>query len=123
MAICEDCFPGLLFTGVIVNVRTTLGAITLERTTVSKYHHAPGMVSMARGAGADTATSDFFILLNDQPSLDFGGMRFDDGQGAAAFGYISSESMETVRKIQAQPTEGQALTPPITILIAKRVNP
>jgi hypothetical protein len=46
-----------------------------------------------------------FILLNDQPSLDFGGMRFDDGQGAGAFGYGSPDSIETVRKIQAQPTE------------------
>jgi peptidyl-prolyl cis-trans isomerase A (cyclophilin A) len=189
--ICEDCFPGLLFSGVIVNMRTTLGdiviavdtrrapvtaanflkyvdggfytngrfhratradnyavslpnrplleciqaginsdrrgeafpPIALERTTVTKYHHAAGIVSMARGAGADTATSDFFILLNEQPSLDFGGMRFDDGQGAAAFGDISPDSMETVRKIQAQPTQGQSLTPPIAILSAKRVTP
>lgn len=72
---------------------------------------------------AVSTTSDFFILLNDQPSLDFGGLRFDDGQGAAAFGYVSPDSMETVRKIQQQPVEGQNLKPPIAILSATRTWP
>jgi peptidyl-prolyl cis-trans isomerase A (cyclophilin A) len=52
---------------------------------------------MARGAGADTATSDFFILLNDQPSLDFEGRRFDDAQGAAAFGRVVA-GMDVARR-------------------------
>jgi hypothetical protein len=45
--------------------------IPLERTSITGLKHVVGTVSMARGA-ADSATSDFFILLNDQPSLDFG---------------------------------------------------
>jgi peptidyl-prolyl cis-trans isomerase A (cyclophilin A) len=96
--------------------------IPLERTSVTGLRHVTGVVSMARGTGADTAMSDFFILLNDQPSLDFGGKRFDDQQGAAAFGHVVS-GMDVVRKIQQQPTEGQNLKPPITILGAQRVNP
>jgi peptidyl-prolyl cis-trans isomerase A (cyclophilin A) len=96
--------------------------IPLERTSVTGIKHVAGIVSMARGAEADTATSDFFILLNDQPSLDFGGKRFDDEQGAAAFGRIV-DGMDVVRKNQGQPTEGQSLTPPITIISAKRVTP
>jgi peptidyl-prolyl cis-trans isomerase A (cyclophilin A) len=96
--------------------------IPLERTSVTGLKHVVGTVSMARGTGADTATSDFFILLNDQPSLDFGGKRFDDEQGAAAFGRVVS-GMDVVRKIQQQPTTGQSLTPPIAIISAKRVNP
>jgi peptidyl-prolyl cis-trans isomerase A (cyclophilin A) len=84
--------------------------------------HVVGTASMTGGTGADTATSDFFILLNDQPSLDFGGKRFDDAQGAAAFGRIVS-GMEVVRKIQHQPTTGQSLTPPMANISAKRVNP
>jgi peptidyl-prolyl cis-trans isomerase A (cyclophilin A) len=79
-----------------------------------------GTVSMARGTGADTATSDFFILLDDQPSLDFGGMRFDDGQGGAAFGRVVS-GLDVVRKIQHEPVEAQALKPPVPILSASRV--
>jgi peptidyl-prolyl cis-trans isomerase A (cyclophilin A) len=95
--------------------------IPLERTSVTGLKHVAGVVSMARGA-ADTATSDFFILLNDQPSLDFGGRRFDDEQGAAAFGRVVA-GMDVVRKIQRQPTNGQSLEPPIGIISAKRVTP
>jgi peptidyl-prolyl cis-trans isomerase A (cyclophilin A) len=94
--------------------------IPLERTSVTRLRHVVGTVSMARGA-PDSATSDFFILLNDQPSLDFGGKRFDDGQGAAAFGRVIS-GMDVVRKIQQQPTKGQSLEPPITIIRADRVT-
>jgi len=94
--------------------------IPLERTSVTGLKHVAGTVSMARG-GPDSATSDFFILMNDQPSLDFGGRRFDDAQGAAAFGRVVS-GMDVVRKIQQQPVKGQNLDPPITILDATRVT-
>ena len=94
--------------------------IPLERTSVTGLKHVVGIVSMARG-GPDSTTSDFFILLNDQPSLDYGGKRFDDEQGAAAFGHVVS-GMDVVRKIQQQPTNGQSLEPPITILSATRVK-
>ena len=96
--------------------------IPLERTSVTGIKHVTGVVSMARGTAADTATSDFFILMNDQPSLDFGGKRFDDAQGAAAFGHVVS-GMDVVRKIQQQPAQGQNLDPPITILGAIRLTP
>lgn len=75
-------------------------AIPLERTSVTGLKHVAGTVSMARG-GPDTATSEFFILLDDQPSLDFGGKRFDDEQGAAAFGRVLA-GMDVVRTIQQQ---------------------
>lgn len=93
--------------------------IPLERTSVTGLRHVVGTVSMARAPAADTARSDFFICLDDQPSLDFGGKRFDDGQGAAAFGRVVA-GMDVVRKIQQQPVEKQALTPPIPITKAAR---
>jgi len=89
-------------------------AIPLERTSVTGIKHVTGVVSMARGTGADTATSDFFVLLDDQPSLDFGGLRFDDGQGGAAFGHVLS-GLDVVRKIQQQPVDGQNLAAPVSI--------
>ena len=103
-------------------------AITLERTSVTGILHKDGVVSMARGA-PDSATSGWFITINDQPSLDFGGARNPDGQGFAAFGRVVS-GMDVVRKIQASPsstnmstnTEAQRLTPPIRILKVARVN-
>ena len=66
---------------------------------------------MARD-GPDTATSDFFICIGDQPSLDFGGKRNPDGQGFAAFGRVVL-GMDVVRRIQAAPAHGQALEPPV----------
>ena len=96
-------------------------AIPLERTSVTAIKHVTGAVSMARGTGADTATSDFFVLLDDQPSLDFGGLRFDDGQGGAAFGHVLS-GLDVVRKIQQQPVDGQNLAAPVTIRAAWRVG-
>jgi peptidyl-prolyl cis-trans isomerase A (cyclophilin A) len=95
--------------------------IPLERTSVTGLTHVIGTVSMARGAEADTATSDFFILLNSQPSLDFGGKRFDDAQGAAAFGRVVS-GLAVVQTIQREPTDGQSLKPPITIVRATRLQ-
>ena len=90
------------------------GTIALERTSVTGLKHVVGTVSMARGAAADTATSDFFILLDEQPSLDFGGKRFDDAQGGAAFGRVIA-GLDVVRKIQQQPVTQQNLTPPVLI--------
>jgi peptidyl-prolyl cis-trans isomerase A (cyclophilin A) len=89
-------------------------AIPLERTSVTGLLHRDGTISMARD-GPDTATSDFFICIGDQPSLDFAGKRNPDGQGFAAFGRVV-KGMDVVRKIQAAPAEGQVLTPPVRIL-------
>jgi peptidyl-prolyl cis-trans isomerase A (cyclophilin A) len=87
--------------------------VPLERTSVSGLRHLDGTLSMARD-GPDTATSDFFICIGDQPSLDFGGKRNADGQGFAAFGRVSG-GMDVVRRIQAAPADGQSLTPPVGI--------
>jgi len=85
-------------------------AIPLERTSVTGLKHVVGTVSMARAQAADTARSDFFICLDDQPSLDFGGKRFDDGQGGGAFGRVV-KGMDVVRRIQRQPTNEKGETP------------
>jgi peptidyl-prolyl cis-trans isomerase A (cyclophilin A) len=87
--------------------------VPLERTSVTGLRHLDGTLSMARD-GPDTATSDFFICIGDQPSLDFGGKRNPDGQGFAAFGHVVG-GMDVVRRIQAAPADGQSLTPPVRI--------
>lgn len=97
-----------------------LAPISLERTSVTGLKHLNGAVSMARG-GPDTATSDFFICIGDQPALDFGGKRNPDGQGFAAFGTVTS-GMDIVRRIQQSPAQGQTLTPAIVILSITRVR-
>ncbi len=65
---------------------------------------------MAR-AEPGTATSSFFICVNDQPELDFNGRRNPDGQGFAAFGRVIA-GMDTVKKIQAMEAENQYLKKP-----------
>jgi len=95
-------------------------AIALERTNVTGLRHTDGAISMARGQ-PDSATSGWFVCINDQPSLDFGGARNPDGQGFAAFGRVT-QGMDVVRKIQRAPnTDAQRLTPPIKILKAARM--
>ena len=95
-------------------------AILLERTSVTGIPHTDGTISMAR-SGPDTAVSDFFICIGDQPSLDFGGARNPDGQGFAAFGRVVA-GMDVVRAIHKAPAEGERLTPPVVITRASRVR-
>ena len=100
--------------------QTGFPAIPIERTSVTGLRHTDGTVSMARDT-ADTATSDIFICIGDQPELDFGGRRNADGQGFAAFGRVVA-GMDVVKAIQAAPVAAtaQTLTPPIRILKAVR---
>jgi peptidyl-prolyl cis-trans isomerase A (cyclophilin A) len=95
--------------------------IALERTNLTGLRHLDGTVSMARD-GPNTATSDFFICIGNEPALDYGGKRNPDGQGYAAFGRVVS-GMDVVKKILGSPARGQNLTPPIRILKATRIAP
>ena len=88
--------------------------ISLERTNETGLSHTDGTISMARD-GPDTATSDFFVCIGDQPALDFGGKRNDDGQGFAAFGKVT-RGMDVVRLIQTARAREQRLTPAIEII-------
>ena len=97
--------------------RQGFAPIRLERTRDTGLRHRDGTVSMARDE-PDTATSDFFVCIGDQPELDFGGKRNPDGQGFAAFGRVV-KGMDVVRRIQLAPADGQPLTPPVPILSAQ----
>ena len=95
--------------------------ITLERTRDTGLNHRAGTISMARG-GPDTATSSFFIVTQDTPSLDFGGARNPDGQGFAAFGRLI-DGLDLARRIQMSPADGQEqLTPPVVIRSVRLVG-
>jgi peptidyl-prolyl cis-trans isomerase A (cyclophilin A) len=95
--------------------------IPLERTIVTGLKHVTGTVSMARKDAADSATSDFFICVDDEPSLDYGSKRYADGQGFAAFGRVV-KGMTVVRRIQQQPVKAQALDPPVPITRISRLQ-
>ncbi|MDH4066332.1 MAG: peptidylprolyl isomerase [Acidobacteriota bacterium] len=100
--------------------RPGFGSIPLERTSTTGLRHMDGAISMARNT-TDSASSDFFICIGDQPSLDFGGARNEDGQGFAAFGRVT-RGMDVVRAIQHGATNDreQLRAPVIITRIARR---
>lgn len=87
--------------------------IKLETTEETGLFHKNGTISMAR-SDPDSATSSFFICINDQPELDYGGKRNPDGQGFAAFGKVT-RGMDVIKVIQAQSELDQFLIEPVRI--------
>ena len=96
-----------------------LPPIVHETTEKTGILHKEGTISMARNEPG-TATSEFFICIGDQPSLDFGGNRNPDGQGFAAFGKVI-KGMDVVRKIQKLPETDQYLNKKVKILEVKLI--
>lgn len=91
-----------------------------ETTNITGLKHLSGTISMARDEPG-TASSEFFICVQDQPSLDFGGKRHGDGTGFAAFGKVI-EGMEVVKLIHKEKRTEQRLNPPIKINFIRRIN-
>jgi peptidyl-prolyl cis-trans isomerase A (cyclophilin A) len=91
----------------------SISPIVHEPTTLSGIRHTNGVISMARDQPG-SASSEFFICIGDQPSLDYGGGRNPDGQGFAAFGKVTS-GMEVVKAIQSLPDSAQRLVEPVRI--------
>ena len=78
-----------------------------ETTKKTGIKHEDGTISMAR-LEPGTASSEFFICINDQPELDYGGKRNPDGQGFAAFGQVV-KGMDLVKNIQKMNSKDQFL--------------
>jgi peptidyl-prolyl cis-trans isomerase A (cyclophilin A) len=64
-----------------------LPGIAHETTKDTGILHLDGTISMARFEPG-SADGSFFFCIKDQPELNFGGKRYDDGLGFAAFGQI-----------------------------------
>lgn len=97
-----------------------LDSIEIETTKSTGLLHKDGTLSMAR-SGPNSATSEFFICINNQPALDYGGARNPDGQGFAAFGKVTN-GMDVVKKIQSQKDTSQYLVKPVKIYEISRVE-
>lgn len=95
----------------------SLPPVKHESTNLTGIKHLNGTLSMARNEPG-TAGSEFFICINDQPELDYGGRRNPDGQGFAAFGRVI-KGIEVVRKIQNLPSTNQMLNQFVKILNVK----
>ena len=102
--------------------------IAHEPTSQTGLNHLRGAVSLARNMPG-SATSAFFICIEDSPVLDHGGLRAEDGEGFAVFGRVVS-GMDVVDKIWAAKTSadsddpymaGQVIDSPIAIHEARLV--
>ena len=108
------------------------GAVPIahETTTETGLSHTRGAISMARD-DVGTASSEFFIVVNDSTNLDAGaGGRNPDEAGYAVFGYVT-DGMDVVDAIWMSPTGAedapdgysqQWLDPAVTIHGISTVN-
>lgn len=87
--------------------------IAHEPTSKSGLSHTTGIVSMARKE-AGSASSEFFICIGDQSTLDYGRRGTEDSLGMAAFGKVI-EGMEVVKSIHNEPANGDRLIKPVII--------
>lgn len=96
----------------------SLQGIPHESTNITGILHKRGTVSLAR-QDTGTATTEFFILLEDDEGYDYGGNANPDKQGYAAFGRVV-KGMDVVNKIYNQPTTNQRFQKSIPIYSIKR---
>jgi peptidyl-prolyl cis-trans isomerase A (cyclophilin A) len=104
--------------GALLRPEKAFPPIAHETTEATGLRHEDGTVSMARSSPG-SATSSFFICLNGQPELDFGGKRNPDGQGFAAFGRVLEGGR---RPHDPGRRPRQTLKPPVKIISAARVR-
>jgi peptidyl-prolyl cis-trans isomerase A (cyclophilin A) len=120
-------FPTDFNTGIIqggiwqaaTKLHAPVPGIVHESTRQTGLSHTDGTISMAR-KDTGTATTEFFICIGDQSSLDFGKGGNSDGQGFAAFGKVF-KGMDIVRKIQSQKSHGENFDEKIGIREIKRL--
>lgn len=108
-----DYNSGLIQGGVWPNLKSVAG-IGHEPTTLTGLTHTSGTLSMAR-TGIGTATTEFFICIGDQTSLDARRSGTNDSLGFAAFGKVL-HSMDIVRSIQATESTGDQFNKKINII-------
>ncbi len=99
--------------------KPTRAPIALESKT--GLSNVRGTLAMARTGVPDSATSQFFININDNLFLDQANAR--DGHGYAVFGKVVS-GMEVVEKIKAVPTQavGPHQNMPVTPVILRKAT-
>lgn len=114
--------PGIIQGGIWpdTNIKGfTIPGIPHESTKQTGLSHTNGTISLARTAPG-TASTEFFICINDQTQFDSGATATGDKQGFAAFGRVYV-GMEIVKKIQEQQSQGEYFTKKIAIVKIKKL--
>ena len=104
--------PGFMIQGGDPNTKTSDrsswgmgGPSTSVKAEFNDIHHAKGVLSMARSADPDSAGSQFFIMVDEYPSLN---------HQYSAFGKVVT-GQEVADKIVAKPTDGDLAVDPVAI--------
>ena len=114
--------------GGLTDPAKALPPVPHENTDETGIRHLDATLSLARGEPGSASGATFFITVGDQPGLDFGGARNQDGLGFAAFGRITSgmnvvhgiHQMESTAPTDNAYLQGQLLNEPVTIRKAYR---
>ena len=93
--------------GGLLGEQKSLPPVAHETTEATGLRHVDGALSLARTDPGTGSAAAFFIVLDNQPSLDYGGKRNPDGQGFAVFGRVV-EGMDVVRRINAMQADAAA---------------
>ena len=126
LKLLPDPLTGLIQGGIKNDPARSFPPIAHESTKVTGLSHKNGAISMAR-YDPGTATSEFFIIIGDVPSLD-AEVKEGGDPGFAVFGHVA-DGMDTARKILAAPVsatagegqmKGQMLDPEVAIVTARR---
>ena len=96
----------------------SIPGIIHEPTNQTGLSHTDGTISLAR-TSPGTASTEFFICVEDQTQFDQGG-RSVDTLGFAAFGKVF-KGMDIVRKLQKLPSRGENFEKKIKIENIKRL--
>jgi peptidyl-prolyl cis-trans isomerase A (cyclophilin A) len=99
--------------------QVSITVIPHETTKQTGILHKNGTISLARNAPG-TASTEFFIVIGDQPAYDYGGDANADGQGFAAFGSVI-QGMDVVKQIHEQPDNETNFKPPLPITDIVRI--
>ncbi len=91
-----------------------------EPTNETGLSHKKWCVSLARYGIGETYGS-FFIVMRDEPELDYGGARHPDKQGFAVFGKVTT-GKKNVKAMFLKAEENEFLTNRIQILTARCIH-
>lgn len=84
-----------------------------ETTLQTGILHKTGVISMARNEPG-SATTEFFICMDNEPGLDYNGENMADKQGFAAFGRVV-KGMDVAKMIYKESDINQQFKTPIPI--------
>lgn len=117
--------------GGLLDEQKSLAPVAHETTEATGLRHVDGALSLARSDPGTGGAAAFFIVLGNQPALDFGSMRNPDGQGFAVFGRVV-DGMDVVRRINAlqadaatddEYVQGQILAEPVRFEARRKPAP